>query len=711
MDWEDLVEMKILILIFVIFSLIFPIVSADLISINSGGTNSLVMNPNNYLEGFFLWANRFPVAVNLILSSTSGQNSTNDNLTISYSVSDADNDPITNITDWRLNGNSIAVLNMPFNKRVFTTNAGAVRDYSSFASNGTLGAGVLANSPNWTKTCQVGGCFTFDGVDDYINVGNPSNLNLGTNNFTINLWVNPSQFTAGQRIIAKRASSLGNGWEIGEGVKTSTKWGINILNSTSFAGADFPNGGTSGWNMLTMIRIDNTILLYLNGDNPTSTTNSIFGTNLSNANNLFIGSFTTSGSVFFNGSIDEVLIFNRSLSAQEIKEIYNAGVAGRELEKMVSQELNKGDVWQVALTPNDIYDDGITIFSNILTIENVAPFDPTNVKLVSLNGRNESDTDLNCSAYISDADNNNLTVFLRWYKNNNLNLTEQFNSQNNNTLFSTLLSYGNLTLGDVWKCSIRTYDLANYSNWVNSSNLTIIDITNPNVTIISPNSTYNYTSLNVDFNISISENENISWCGYSLNGTANATMNRFNDTYFWFNPANLIPGTHNVTFWCNDTSGNWGTNWTNFTILNEAAISILLSPALSWSVNWSLLALPANNLDANGNNGPNPTDYYINISTSGIGADIYVEADGDLHDAGLDILKLGNETYSVNMTNSSVPNLNKINMTTSYALIGDNVNNGSVIYMKFFLNAPSGQPAGTYTNGLIFKAVMHGQAP
>jgi hypothetical protein len=399
------------------------------------------------------------------------------------------------------------------------------------------------------------------------------------------------------------------------------------------------------------------------------------------------------------------------LSAEAIKEIYSTGVAHRGLEKMVSQELSNGDSWRVALTPNDVWDDGITIFSNNLVIANVAPYDPTNVKLLSLNGRNESNTDLNCSAYISDADNSGLSVFVRWIKNGTLQFTSQFDSQNNNSLFWTLLSSGNLTLGDVWKCSVRTYDSLNYSNWIDSNNLTIIDITPPNISIISPNSTYNYTTLEVDFNISISENENISKCFYSLNGTANVSMWRFNDSYFWYEPQNLIPGLNNVTFWCNDTSGNWGTNFTNFTILSEAAISIQLSPALSMSVNWTLISLPANYLDATGNNGPNSTDYFINISTSGIGADIYVEADDDLYDLDLDVLKLGNETYSVNTTNGTVPNTNKINMTTSYVLIGDNMGNNTVIYMKFYLNAPSGQPAGIYTNNLAFKAVVHGQAP
>lgn len=232
--------------------------------------------------------------------------------------------------------------------------------------------------------------------------------------------------------------------------------------------------------------------------------------------------------------------------------------------------------------------------------------------------------------------------------------------------------------------------------------------TPPVITIISPNATANYTALEIDFNISVEEDENVSWCGYSLNETSNITMLRVNDSYFWYEPENLIPGTHNVTFYCNDTSGNWGTNFTNFTILDEAAIAIQLSPALSWNVNWSLNYLPAEDLHAEGNNEENETDYWVNISATSVSVDLYVRADGDLLNDALDAIGLGNETFCVNLTNSSVPDLDRITMNTTYILIGEALSDQSLVYLKFYLDAPASQPAGTYLNNLEFKAVMHG---
>jgi len=156
------------------------------------------------------------------------------------------------------------------------------------------------------------------------------------------------------------------------------------------------------------------------------------------------------------------------------------------------------------------------------------------------------------------------------------------------------------------------------------------------------------------------------------------------------------------------------TNSWNVTILNPAsAISIDLSSALSQQINWTLLQIPTVNLPAGGNNANGNTLYYVNISTEGVGVDLYVKASGDLMTSGLDVLGIGNETYSYNSTNSSVPSGSKFSLTTNFAdnNIGTNLQNGNVVYLKFFLSAPSGQPAGTYNNSVLFKAVSNGGTP
>jgi len=175
--------------------------------------------------------------------------------------------------------------------------------------------------------------------------------------------------------------------------------------------------------------------------------------------------------------------------------------------------------------------------------------------------------------------------------------------------------------------------------------------------------------------------------------------------------------TINTTY-ANDTLNNLGyeSPWPilNVNVTNAGvAISIDLSPKLGQQINWSLISLPIYNQSAEGNNYDDATDYYVNISVEGGTADLYIKSSSDLMTQGLDVLGLGNETFSYNTTNSSVPDSQKFALTTSYLdnQVGNNLGDGSVIYLKFFLSAPSGQAAGTYNNSLSIKAVPNGEMP
>ncbi|MDP7457505.1 MAG: DUF4215 domain-containing protein, partial [Candidatus Woesearchaeota archaeon] len=76
----------------------------------------------------------------------------------------------------------------------------------------------------------------------------------------------------------------------------------------------------------------------------------------------------------------------------------------------------------------------------------------------------------------------------------------------------------------------------------------------PNITIVLPKNT-TYARHNLSLNVSL--NENTSACLYSLNGTANVSMDRIADTNFNASLTFLAPGRNNVTVSCNDTLGNF----------------------------------------------------------------------------------------------------------------------------------------------------------
>ena len=88
---------------------------------------------------------------------------------------------------------------------------------------------------------------------------------------------------------------------------------------------------------------------------------------------------------------------------------------------------------------------------------------------------------------------------------------------------------------------------------IDGINITGYDSTKPIITVASPTNG-STQSTTVDFNVSL--NEAGSWCGFSLDHTANITMTAFNTTYFNFTNSTMTVGNHNITFSCNDTAGN-----------------------------------------------------------------------------------------------------------------------------------------------------------
>jgi hypothetical protein len=625
---------------------------------------------------------------------------------VTYISSDPDNDVITNISDWRVNGNSIAFLNFPFDSYKVQ---GTTRDYSSFENNGSLGGGNVSRTPIWNNSCQVGGCYDFDGDDDVI-YNNNLITTQGADGITVSSWMYLTDSATLGTIVSlgNQATTDGYHWFYTSYSNANIYWQYCNGTSARSVGA---NLGTSKYEWMHVAVSQN----YLNGDVKFYKNGILISTINTGeiplsltSENIRVGAYNSLTSHEFKGSLDEIIVFNRTLSDEQIKEIFNYNFQGKNLEKILSQETDKGDVWQVAMTSNDGFYDSDTVLSNELTIVNDAPIDPEPV-LVSVDGSNESDADLNCSSFIYDGDSDYLNVTVRWYLDDVLNLTLNYGPYSNGTLFYSILDSGNLTLGDIWKCEVRLDDGDDYSNWVESNNLEIIDITDPLIYIISPEP-INYSELNISFNISIVENENISMCFYDLDSEGNVTMDELNDSYFWDEPV-LGPGDHEVWFYCNDTSNNWGSNYTNFTIDNEAAIAILLSPLLLQQVRWDVLALPIDDLDAVGNNLNGSTDYFVNISATNTLVDLYVRADGDLFNAGLDVIGLGNETFKISNNNSYVNDSVALVMNTIYILIGSALGDNSTIFLKFYLDAPSSQAAGEYLNQLDFKAVREGQLP
>jgi len=69
---------------------------------------------------------------------------------------------------------------------------------------------------------------------------------------------------------------------------------------------------------------------------------------------------------YYNGYLDEVLLFNRSLSDSEVKQLYEGSKLGG--NKLANTNLAVGDFWKVGAVPYDSLSVGSEVLSNNISV-------------------------------------------------------------------------------------------------------------------------------------------------------------------------------------------------------------------------------------------------------------------------------------------------------------------------------------------------------
>ena len=343
--------------------------------------NVTASKTNSYLTLKYLF-NDPPTQDNPILNSSVEGNTVIENLTVyPQNVVDPEGSPVTNITNWFMNGTSITVLNMPFDTNITSNATGAVRDYSPYQNNGTLGNGSLAKVPVWIDNGISGGAYIFDGSSDEIAVSADNSLNL-SKDLSIEVWIKPRAVTGIDYVLDKgdEGAVFGNeGHNYALYVYSLTNKAYFVMHPTM----NFPPGSRLGVSTTTNITpnrwyhivatFSNTtrnMSIYVNG-----TLENVVNTTLATGPPIYpyalrIGKDSPSaisGTGWFNGTIDEVRIYNRTLTAGQVLANYNSGSPN--YRTISSQETQINETWRACLTPNDAIDDGQTKCSNNVTIK------------------------------------------------------------------------------------------------------------------------------------------------------------------------------------------------------------------------------------------------------------------------------------------------------------------------------------------------------
>jgi len=199
------------------------------------------------------------------------------------------------------------VLNLPFSEGY----GSIARDRSLYGNHGTI------YGASW-----VDEGLSFDGVDDYVEVPHSTSLDM-TDELTLAAWIYSSvDFPASAMVVARPPE---NSWGIIFNVALRPMFMVRNTDLFSYLlELSFDLSLNTWYHVVGTFKRNDVARLYLNGIEKESTPVSDFALLQSN-NNVLIGSEMPDSS-YFSGVIDEVRIYKRALSAQEILKVYNAGL-------------------------------------------------------------------------------------------------------------------------------------------------------------------------------------------------------------------------------------------------------------------------------------------------------------------------------------------------------------------------------------------------
>jgi hypothetical protein len=201
-------------------------------------------------------------------------------------------------------------------------------DLSRGGNNGTLVNGPTFNSGN-------GGSIVFDGVDDFVELGDV--LDLGTNSLTVNHWLNLPLYSSQVFMSKALANAQNYRFATGIGFPTATNGKLYAFMQGN-SGADIVPYGTTviplnTWFMATYVfDRSSSIKIYYNGMQETLTGDPTIsqwnGLDFQSINPFRLAAYTTANNIGItapmNGKMGITQVYFRSLSASEVFQNFNA---------------------------------------------------------------------------------------------------------------------------------------------------------------------------------------------------------------------------------------------------------------------------------------------------------------------------------------------------------------------------------------------------
>jgi RHS repeat-associated protein len=196
---------------------------------------------------------------------------------------------------------------------------------SSVADGSGQGNDGDVDGASWTTSGKFGNALDFDGVDDSIAVEDHPSIDVSTS-MTVSAWVKPHAIGPGHQVLVAKERGTTSGTYALHASTSSTFPEFELRSNAWYDAKASSALANNQWAYVAGSWDGQTIKLYVNGTLAAS--KAMTGPILTSDRPLRIGGTEVFGpDLYFDGLIDEVRVYNRALSAQEIETDRDVAVA------------------------------------------------------------------------------------------------------------------------------------------------------------------------------------------------------------------------------------------------------------------------------------------------------------------------------------------------------------------------------------------------
>lgn len=307
------------------------------ISTSGDCDNAVYFNPG---PGNLLLTHPMPVLNQWKLVTITAKNGES-NIYINGVLIDTDNTAFTNVTA----ANLLRIGSGYLNGRFFNGAIDDVKIYNTALTASEVIADYNGSSSIASYTSQFGNSVLMNGSTDNIQA---IDYSLGTSDFTLETWIKPSTIGTTGNLITNRTTEL----------DAQGNWFALVKSNTGNINFEMAEAGTPGsyavitsantiptatWSHIAIVRSGTTITCYINGIVQATLTD-VFVRNLtstSGQNKSTIGAWAVQNAQFFNGSMDEVRIWNIARTASQIQTGMNNPLTGAETGLVGYWDMNR----------------------------------------------------------------------------------------------------------------------------------------------------------------------------------------------------------------------------------------------------------------------------------------------------------------------------------------------------------------------------------